>query len=109
MGAADLFRDAAGLNHCNGAAAALLDLDPAMTADPVLPAVFSSAQPRSGTTRLRCCAGHRFGHYIPQLGNGHTFLPDEAAHSRPDAECHVAMHRSNLKYILHNYLAQSAI
>jgi hypothetical protein len=61
-----------------------------------------------GDDPLRCCAGHRFGHYIPQLGNGHAILPDEAAHSRLDAECHVAMHRSNAEQILRNYLAQFA-
>jgi uncharacterized protein YdiU (UPF0061 family) len=84
------FETAAGLSHCNGAAGELLDLDPAMTAVPMFPTVFSGAQPRPATTRLRYGAGHRFGHYIPQLGNGHAILPDEAARSRPDAGCHVA-------------------
>ncbi|QKT03619.1 YdiU family protein [Ectothiorhodospiraceae bacterium 2226] len=64
--------------HFNPAAAALLDLDPAVAADPQLPTVFSGAQALPGMApRAALYAGHQFGVYVPQLGDGRALLLGE--------------------------------
>jgi uncharacterized protein YdiU (UPF0061 family) len=77
------FEAAAELIHFNSAAAELLDLDPAVATDPLLPAIFSGAQSLPGGDPLAMLyAGHQFGHYVPQLGDGRAILLGETTNAR---------------------------
>jgi uncharacterized protein YdiU (UPF0061 family) len=77
------FEATAELVHFNNAAAELLDLDPAVVADPLFPAVFSGEQPLPGGDPLAMLyAGHQFGHYVPQLGDGRAILLGETTNAR---------------------------
>ena len=59
------------LVHASAAAAALVDLDPSVFARPDFPDLFSGRQPIPGFTPFASVyAGHQFGHYVPQLGDG---------------------------------------
>lgn len=63
------------LIHGNPAAAALLDLDPAIFHDPAFPLVFSGHRPVAGFEALAMVyAGHQFGSYVPRLGDGRALL-----------------------------------
>lgn len=81
------FRLPARLIHFNPDAAALLDLDPdlasAPEAGPEIAAVFSGQQPLAGAEPLAMLyAGHQFGHYVPQLGDGRAILLGEITNRR---------------------------
>ena len=67
---ADAIRDQADLIHFN-AQAVLLDLDPAVQRDPRFVEIFSDIHKMPGMDPiLMLHAGHQFGHYVPQLGDG---------------------------------------
>jgi uncharacterized protein YdiU (UPF0061 family) len=77
------FEGAAELIHFNSAAAELLDLDPAVATDPLFPAIFSGAEPLpNGDPLAMLYAGHQFGHYVPQLGDGRAILLGETTNMR---------------------------
>jgi len=69
----------------NPDAAALVDLDTAVTSNPELPAYLSGAR------RIPCSepiaqayAGHQFGVWVPQLGDGRAFLLGEVRNAKGD-------------------------
>jgi hypothetical protein len=67
----------------NPAAAALLDLDPAEALRPEFTRYLSGAAPLPGSEPLAALyAGHQFGHYVPQLGDGRAILLGEVQNSR---------------------------
>src|SRR5437016_10502797 len=62
----------------NAEAAALLDLDPAEADSPEFVAYFSGQQNLPGAEPLAMLyAGHQFGVYVPQLGDGRALLLGE--------------------------------
>ena len=72
------FVSAANLVHFNHDAAALLDLDLESLDGEELCAVFSGAKPLSGGQAISMLyAGHQFGHYVPQLGDGRAIILGE--------------------------------
>jgi uncharacterized protein YdiU (UPF0061 family) len=76
------FETTPALIHFNPGAAELLDLDPALYQDPAripkLAAIFSGKQPLSGADPVAMLyAGHQFGHYVPQLGDGRAIILGE--------------------------------
>jgi protein adenylyltransferase len=71
------------LVHFNPAAAALLELDPAVRADPEFPRIFSGSHPWTGTDPVAMrYSGHQFGHYVRQLGDGRAIVLGETTNSR---------------------------
>lgn len=71
------------LIHFNAQAAALLDLDPAIQHDPRFAEIFSGKQKLPGMDPLATLyAGHQFGHYVPQLGDGRAILLGETTNAR---------------------------
>ena len=67
------------------AAAAVLDLDPAVFQDPHTTQVFAGNTCLPGMQPLAMLyAGHQFGHYVPQLGDGRAMLLGEvqSAHNQ---------------------------
>jgi uncharacterized protein YdiU (UPF0061 family) len=63
------------LVHANPAAAKLIDLDPAAFADPEFAEIFSGHRPLAGFTPLAMVyAGHQFGVWAGQLGDGRALL-----------------------------------
>ena len=72
------FETPARLVHFNARAAALLDLDPALQQDPAMAEIFSGKQPLAGGDPIAMLyAGHQFGHYVPQLGDGRAIMLGE--------------------------------
>lgn len=70
------------LVHFNPDAAALLELDPAVCADPAFTSIFSGKQAWSGGAPLAMrYSGHQFGHYVRQLGDGRAILLGETTTS----------------------------
>jgi serine/tyrosine/threonine adenylyltransferase len=66
----------------NPDAAALLDLDPATPADDRWVQYFSGAEPLPGSEPVAMLyAGHQFGHWVPQLGDGRAILLGEVVSS----------------------------
>ncbi len=62
----------------NPGAAALIGLDPAEAERPELVAYLGGAQPLPGSDPLAMLyAGHQFGHWVPQLGDGRALLLGE--------------------------------
>ena len=62
----------------NTAAAALIDLDPSVAERPEWVQLFSGNQSLPGTDPLAMLyAGHQFGHFVPQLGDGRAILLGE--------------------------------
>jgi uncharacterized protein YdiU (UPF0061 family) len=62
----------------NPAAAPLIDLDPAVATDPAFAATIAGARPLPGADPLAMrYAGHQFGIYVPQLGDGRALLLGE--------------------------------
>ncbi|MEW6613804.1 MAG: protein adenylyltransferase SelO family protein, partial [Pseudomonadota bacterium] len=62
----------------NETAAALLDLDPREAQRPEFVEYFSGNRPLPGSEPLAALyAGHQFGHYVPQLGDGRAILLGE--------------------------------
>jgi uncharacterized protein YdiU (UPF0061 family) len=77
------FETPARLAHFNTSAAALLDLDPAIQQDPAVAEIFSGKLPLPGADPLAMLyAGHQFGHYVPQLGDGRAIMLGEVTNQR---------------------------
>lgn len=68
---------------CNRALAQELGLDLAGLDDTALAALFSGNQPPPGAARLAMAyAGHQFGNFVPQLGDGRALLLGEVIDAR---------------------------
>jgi len=64
-------------------AAALLDLDPGIASDPEFLNVMAGASRLAGSTPIAAVyAGHQFGVWVPQLGDGRAILLGEAINDR---------------------------
>jgi uncharacterized protein YdiU (UPF0061 family) len=71
------------LIHFNTQAAALLGFDPAVQHDPQFVATFSGQQIPAGAEPIAMLyAGHQFGHYVSQLGDGRAILLGEITNPR---------------------------
>ena len=71
------------LIHFNTQAAALLDLDPTVQHDPRFVEAFSSRRRLPGMDPIAMLyAGHQFGHYVPQLGDGRAIILGETTNQR---------------------------
>lgn len=71
------------LVHFNASAAALIDLDPEQAARPECAGVFGGSLLAPGMDPLAMLyAGHQFGVYVPQLGDGRAILLGEVVNSR---------------------------
>ena len=67
----------------NPDAAALIDLDPEEVQRPEFVQYFSGARSLPGSEPLAMLyAGHQFGHYVPQLGDGRAILLGEVRNER---------------------------
>lgn len=72
--------------HWNHAAAALLDLDPTQAARPDCAGLFGGSLLLPGMEPLAMLyAGHQFGVYVPQLGDGRAILLGEVRNAAGDA------------------------
>jgi uncharacterized protein YdiU (UPF0061 family) len=77
------FETAPTLIHFNTQAAALLDLDPSVQQDPRFVATFSGGQRLPGMDPIAMLyAGHQFGHYVSQLGDGRAIILGETVNRR---------------------------
>jgi serine/tyrosine/threonine adenylyltransferase len=77
------FETTAKLIHFNTQAAALLGLDPAVQHDPQFVEAFSGNRALTGADPIAMLyAGHQFGHYVPQLGDGRAILLGEITNPR---------------------------
>jgi len=77
------FETAPTLIHFNTQAAALLDLDSSVQQDPRFVATFSGGQRLPGMDPIAMLyAGHQFGHYVPQLGDGRAIILGETVNRR---------------------------
>ncbi|HUS24104.1 MAG TPA: YdiU family protein [Candidatus Binatia bacterium] len=71
------------LVHFNPDAAALIDLDPAEARRPEFTQIFAGNRPLPGGDPLAMLyAGHQFGVYVPQLGDGRALLLAQVRNSR---------------------------
>ncbi len=71
------------LIHFNAQAAALLDLESCVQHDPRFAEIFSGKQKIPGMDPIAMLyAGHQFGHYVPQLGDGRAILLGETTNTR---------------------------
>ncbi len=71
------------LLHANAKAADLLDLDPAVFADPAFAAAVTGHVPMAGFEPLAMVySGHQFGHWAGQLGDGRALLVAQVRNSR---------------------------
>ncbi len=71
------------LIHFNAAAAELLHLDPDCHRHPRFAEIFSGGHALPGFEPLATLyAGHQFGHYVPQLGDGRAILLGETTNPR---------------------------
>jgi uncharacterized protein YdiU (UPF0061 family) len=60
------------------AAAQLIDLDPRELQDPVVAGMLNGSRGLAGGEPVAMCyAGHQFGHYVPQLGDGRAMVLGE--------------------------------
>ena len=79
------FTSRAELLHFNSRAAALLDLEPDSQQHPALADIFSGKQALPGSDPLAMLyAGHQFGHYVPQLGDGRAIMLGEITNQRDE-------------------------
>ncbi|MCI0505818.1 MAG: YdiU family protein [Gammaproteobacteria bacterium] len=81
------FETPAVLIHFNTHAAELLDLDPAIYSDSKLAmdlaTIFSGKKTLPGSEPIAMLyAGHQFGHYVPQLGDGRAIILGETINQR---------------------------
>ena len=77
------FETPARLVHFNTSAAALLDLDPVSQQHPAVAEIFSGKRALPGADPLAMLyAGHQFGHYVPQLGDGRAIMLGEVTNQR---------------------------
>ena len=73
------------LIHANHAAAELIDLDPEQLTRPEFVGVFGGSLLVPGMEPLAMLyAGHQFGVYVPQLGDGRAILLGEAVNDRDE-------------------------
>lgn len=80
---AEGFARAPYLIHANEQAARLIGLDPRLFADPAFPAYFSGNTSLPGAEPLAMVyAGHQFGVYVPQLGDGRALLLGQARNDK---------------------------
>ena len=71
------------LLHANAEVAALLDLDPAAVGEPSFTQVFAGNAPLPGGDPLAMLyAGHQFGVWVPQLGDGRAILLGQVRNAR---------------------------
>jgi hypothetical protein len=71
------------LLHANPAAAALIDLDPAVFTDPRFTAAMAGHEPLEGFTPLAMVySGHQFGVWAGQLGDGRALLIGQARNAK---------------------------
>ncbi|MDD3450141.1 MAG: YdiU family protein [Gammaproteobacteria bacterium] len=71
------------LIHFNPAAAGLIDLDPREARRPDFAEHFGGARLPAGAEPIAALyAGHQFGHYVPQLGDGRALLLGEVVNGR---------------------------
>jgi uncharacterized protein YdiU (UPF0061 family) len=78
-------RQPARLIHFNQAAAQLLDLDSSVANDPAFTNIFSGNQALPGADPVAMrYAGHQFGHYVHQLGDGRAIILAETTNSNGD-------------------------
>jgi uncharacterized protein YdiU (UPF0061 family) len=71
------------LLHANPAAAALIDLDPAVLADPRFTAAMAGHLPLEGFDSLaQVYSGHQFGVWAGQLGDGRALLVGQARNAK---------------------------
>lgn len=74
------------LIHFNERAAELLGLDPAVQHDPRFAEAFSGKLPLRGADPVAMLyAGHQFGHWVPQLGDGRAIVLGEIHNARGEA------------------------
>jgi hypothetical protein len=77
------FETGAQLIHFNSQAAELLGLDPSVQHDPRFVETFSGQRLPTGADPIAMLyAGHQFGHYVPQLGDGRAILLGEITNAR---------------------------
>ena len=77
------FVSRAELLHFNANAAARLDLAADVRHHPAVADIFSGKQPLPGSDPLAMLyAGHQFGHYVPQLGDGRAIMLGEITNQR---------------------------
>ena len=77
------FETAAQLVHFNPRAADLLDLRPDVHQDPLVTEIFTGKQAVANADPLAMLyAGHQFGHYMPQLGDGRAVLLGETTNAK---------------------------
>ena len=70
----------------NPDAAELLDLDPSVSSDPELPAWLAGQRRIPGSVSIaQAYAGHQFGVWVPELGDGRAFLLGEVVNGRGEA------------------------
>ena len=70
----------------NPDAAALIDLDPAQAGHPDAARLLSGSLPIPGAAPIaQAYAGHQFGVWVPQLGDGRAFLLGEVRNSRGES------------------------
>jgi uncharacterized protein YdiU (UPF0061 family) len=79
------FDTSARLVHFNSRAASLLDLDPALQHDPATTEIFSGKKTLIGSDPIAMMyAGHQFGHYVPELGDGRAIMLGEITNQQGD-------------------------
>jgi protein adenylyltransferase len=105
----------------NPDAGALLDLDPAAATDPELPLYLSGAKRIPGSEPVaETYAGHQFGVWVPQLGDGRAFLLGEVKHAGATWDLHLkgggktrfsrfGDGRAVLRSVIREYLASEAL
>lgn len=77
------FKSSAKLIHFNEGAAKLLNLDDANQDEQILADTFSGKSMLNGTKPLAMLyAGHQFGHYVPQLGDGRAIMLGETTNKK---------------------------
>jgi uncharacterized protein YdiU (UPF0061 family) len=77
------FESQAQLIHFNYQAAALLDLHPNAARDPQLAEIFTGARMLPGAKPIAMLyAGHQFGHFVPQLGDGRAIILGETTNQQ---------------------------
>ncbi|NNG14115.1 MAG: YdiU family protein [Gammaproteobacteria bacterium] len=77
------FEEPARLIHFNADAADLLDLDHTARHAPEFADIFTGKQRLNGDAPLAMLyAGHQFGHYVPQLGDGRAVMLGETTNQR---------------------------
>ncbi|ALP54412.1 hypothetical protein Tel_15355 [Candidatus Tenderia electrophaga] len=77
------FQSEAALIHVNRAAVELLELDPACAQDEDFVHIFSGRRRlEQGAPIAMRYAGHQFGHFVPQLGDGRAIMLGETTNSK---------------------------